>query len=170
MKFGKFTKRTYYMLGVVCCLLNFAAGLLLIFSTPMGLLIDVAGIGTAAMMLFIITRTSVKMQKTTSFVACIFLIADMFLGTSNDAYAIIGLVCGALAWPIFALGYILGAEKTQDESVKTMANLVILAGVVQGVASFVGVSVEIGACIIMAISAVNGIFIYTLLKLEPKVK
>ncbi len=160
----RFTKRTYYLMGITCCALNFIAGALIIFNVTFGLLINVASIGNAAMMLFLIPRTDITAQKITGFIGSVFLIFDLFSTSMPQPFSTLSSFLGALAFSVFALGYIVGSEKLTSESVKTMGNLVFVAAIVQIAAMFIGVAPVMGAAIIMAISAVQCVFVFTLLK------
>ncbi len=160
----KFTKRTYLLMGMVSCACSFIAGALLILNITMGLLINISSIGLAAMMLFIIPRTDVKIQKITGFIASVFIILDMASISASPLFTNVSAVCGAAAFSIFACGYICTKNKAKDESVNTMAYLVFLVCGVQIFALFYGVSYMMGAVLIMTISAVQGVFLYTLLK------
>ncbi len=159
-----FTKRTYYLMGITCCALNFAAGALLIFNVTFGLLVNVASIGNAAMMLFLIPRVSEKSKKITGLLGSVFLIADFFSAAIPQPFSVIASLFGAVAFSVFALGYILPKGTASDESIKTMANLVFVMALVQIAAMLIGVSVTTGAAIIMAVSAVQGVFVYILLQ------
>ncbi len=164
-----FTKRTYYTLGAVSALLTFTAGLLLIFNVTMGILVNISSFGMAAAMLFIIARTDVKHQKLLFFISSIFIIFDMFgAGFNSAVISSLAAICGAVAFPIFAFAHVYGEGSETDESVKTMANAAGAGALLQIAGTFVPLSLPIGACIIMAVSAIQAVFMFVLLKLQPK--
>ncbi len=164
-----FTKRTYYTLAAVSALFMFIAGLMLIFNVTLGILVNISSLGMAGAMLFIIARTDANYQKSLFFIASVFILFDMFAtGFGSVLISAVASVCGACAFPIFALAHVYGAHAIKDENVKTMANVAIAGAVLQVAGTFIPLSLPMGACIIMAVSAIQCVFMIVLLGTQPK--
>ena len=148
-----FTKKTFYALGAVCALLNIVGGLLLVAGTYAGLLYNMATLGTGGMMLYLAARISEKKYRYTALIGEVLLV----LSLRPD---VIGIVCAALAWPLFAVPY--WQDAAPNTACKTAAGLVLAAGVVHLVGSFVAMPDMVRIVLSVLIAAAQGVLAWVL--------
>lgn len=145
-----FTKKTYYALGVTSAALNATGGAALIFGVRALLLFNLASAAGGAMMLLLAVGERDNAFRRTC------LLAGALLTALGYAPGIVGIVCSAAAWPAFALPYFRASEA--QSAIRRTAGLVFLCGGVLLVGSFLPVPQMLGACIIIAAAAVEGLF------------
>ncbi|MEG1010473.1 MAG: hypothetical protein RSE54_01335 [Ruthenibacterium sp.] len=165
----RFTKRTFYSLGVVAAAFTVLGGVMLLFSGYMALLYNLASVGAGGMMLFLIPKVEDRVQKFTSLAGCFCMVVGMIGGAVTTLPGAVGAVGGAIGWPIFAFGYWRVAEPEAHDNIRTCANLVFLMGLVQLVGSFLTVMPGmLRICLSIIIGIVQGLFAWMLRRNEPE--
>lgn len=152
-----FTKRTYYCLGIIAAICNSAGGALLATGLYAGYLFQVGTVFSAGMMLFLAARYSEKRLKYAALLGAALCLCGFIVGAA-------GVVCGALAWPVFALPHFLAAA--QGSPRRSVSGLVLLAGAVQLAGSFVPMPDMLRICMAIAISATQGVLAWVLYREE----
>ncbi len=163
-----FRKRTLYSLGLISGLFTIIGSAILLASDYIGALFTISSVFAAAMMFFIapgFTKTSYKLL---SLLSAIFVIIAMFGGSPQNLSGAISAILGAIAWPLFAL---LHKEKSIDamqNNINTMANLVILAGALQLLFTFIALPDTMIIVLAMIIGVIQAVFAMILRNLQPK--
>ncbi len=152
------TKKTYYGMGIVAAALTGLGGVLLILGSYAALLYNIATLLTGGMMLFMAAASRGQGKHAQMYtIGLVLLLAGLVPG-------VIGKICGALAWPAFALPYFNETEK--ENPLHTIAYTVLLCGAVQLVGSFLPLSRMIAACISIAIAVAQGLLVWLLFQAE----
>lgn len=128
------TKKTYYLVGGCSAALALAGAALYLPGYYFDLLFTLSAILAGAMFLLVAAGEGVKTPEgRAALVALIFQLIYFFPGVPQK-------VGGALAWPVFAAAHF-SAAKQEGDVLRTLSFLVMLAGGVQLVFSFVPLSV-----------------------------
>lgn len=146
----KFTEKTYCALGIVSAALNILGGAALVFGVRAILLFNLAtaAAGTMMLLLALSARDNAGMRT------C--LLTGALLTAFGYAPGLVGIVCGAASWPVFAWPFFRATGA--DSELHRAAFLVFLCGGVLLVGSFLPIPQMLGACIIIAAAAVQGVF------------
>ncbi len=151
----KFTKKTYYAIGVVSAALNLLGGAALLFGARLLLLFNLATVCAGAMMLFL------AMEEKGDRRARNFCLAGAMLTVLGMTPGVPGIVCGAASWPVFVWPILrtkdAGEVGNARELLRKTAFLVVVCGLVLLVGSFLPIPQMLGGCVIIAVSAVQGL-------------
>ncbi len=124
------TKKTYYIVGGCSAALALAGAALYLPGYYFDFLFTVSAILAGAMFLLVAAAEGAKTPEgKAALVALLLQLVYFFPGVPQK-------VGGALAWPVFAAAHFMAAEKEGD-NLRTLSFLVMLAGGVQLVFSFV---------------------------------
>lgn len=144
-----FTKKTYYGLGVVSAVLNALGGAALLIGSRFSLLFNLATVAAGAMMLLLAMSAESARQRN-------FCLAGVLLTILGMTPGIIGIVCGAAAWPVFAWPYF--QAEASDSLIRKAASVVFVCGGALLIGSFLPIPRMLGGCIICAVAAAQGLF------------
>ena len=125
------TRKTFYGIGILSAALNILGGAMLLFSIRADLVFNIATVAAGVMMLML----------------------GMVPG-------IVGIVCAAASWPVFAWPYF--KASVPENGLHKAAFLVMVCGLVLLVGSFLPVPQMLAACIIIAVAAVQGLLAFLL--------
>lgn len=154
----KFTRRTYYLFGVVASALNALGGAALLFGMRLSLLFNLATIAAGAMMLLLATcAEDGALRRGCSLGGTLLTVLGMAPGA-------LGAVCGAASWPVFAWPYF--QASAPESPLRRAASLVFVCGVILLVGSFLPVPRMLGGCLICAVSVAQGVFAFLLCQRE----
>ena len=135
------TRKTFYGIGILSAALNILGGAMLLFSIRADLVFNIATVAAGVMMLnFCLT-------------AALLTVLGMVPG-------IVGIVCAAASWPVFAWPYF--KASVPENGLHKAAFLVMVCGLVLLVGSFLPVPQMLAACIIIAVAAVQGLLAFLL--------
>lgn len=148
------TRKTFYGIGVLAAALNILGGAMLLFGTRANLVFNLATIAAGVMMLMLATSMKDDPRSRN------FCLAGALLTVLGMVPGIVGIVCAAASWPVFAWPYF-KAFAPEDALHKT-AFLVMVCGLVLLVGSFLPVPQMLAACIILAAAAVQGLLAFLL--------
>ncbi len=149
-----FTKKTFYGIGIVSAALNAVGGVLLIFGMRMSLLFNLATIAAGAMMLLLATvQETPQKDRNICLAASLLTVIGLMQGA-------VGAVCAAVSWPVFAWPYF--KASAPESLLRKMASLILVCGAVLLIGSFLPLPQMLAACIIVAIAAVQGVFVWLL--------
>lgn len=163
----RFTKRTYYTLGLVASALNALGGVFLLVTGYLTLVYSIASVGAAGMMLFLAPRHTQPLLKYTSLAGALCMVLAMMGGSPFTLTGAVAAVCGALGWPVFAFGHWKNAQPDGADNIRTCANLVFVVGLVQLVGSYVTMPGTIRIVLSIAIAVVQGLLVWVLRNAEP---
>lgn len=153
-----FTKKTFYGIGIVSAALNIIGGVLLIFGMRASLLFNIATIAAGVMMILLATVQDTPKQDRN---ICL---AATFLTVIGLMQGVIGAVCAAASWPVFAWQYFRSAE--HESLLRKIASLVMVCGAVILVGSFLPMPQMLAACIIVAVAVAQGMLVWLLFQQE----
>lgn len=154
------TKKTFYSIGIVSAVLNAAGGVLLIFGMRAALLFHLATIAAGAMMLLLATvQQTPQRDRNFCLAACLLTVIGLMQGA-------VGAVCAALSWPVFAWPYFKAAKPESLQ--RRMSSLMMVCGGVLLIGSFLALPQMLAACIIVAIAAAQGVFVWLLSRGEAE--
>ena len=125
------TRKTFYGIGILSAALNILGGAMLLFSIRADLVFNIATVAAAALLT----------------------VLGMVPG-------IVGIVCAAASWPVFAWPYF--KASVPENGLHKAAFLVMVCGLVLLVGSFLPVPQMLAACIIIAVAAVQGLLAFLL--------
>ncbi len=160
-----FKKRTLYTFGFVAGLCTTVASVLLIAGVYLGILYSIASVLGAAMMFFIAPSQETLSKKFLCLFASICLIIAMMGGSPQTLQGAIVSIAGALSWPLFAFLHL--EKNSKDNVINTVANLVIVAGIVQLIFSFVPLDDNFIVVMAAAIGAAQTAFAFVLKNAQP---
>ncbi len=160
-----FKKRTLYNFGFIAGLCTAIASVLLIAGVYLGIMFTIASVLGSAMMFFITPSQEKPINKILCLFASVCLIFAMVGGSPQTLQGALASIAGAISWPVFALVHI---KKSSDENIiNTVSNLVIIAGVVQLVFSFVPLDENFIVVMAAAIGAAQSAFAFVLKNAQP---
>ena len=140
------TRKTFYGIGILSAALNILGGAMLLFSIRADLVFNIATVAAGVMMLML--ATNLKEDP-----AALLTVLGMVPG-------IVGIVCAAASWPVFAWPYF--KASVPENGLHKAAFLVMVCGLVLLVGSFLPVPQMLAACIIIAVAAVQGLLAFLL--------
>ena len=129
------TRKTFYGIGILSAALNILGGAMLLFSIRADLVFNIATVAAGVMAAALLT------------------VLGMVPG-------IVGIVCAAASWPVFAWPYF--KASVPENGLHKAAFLVMVCGLVLLVGSFLPVPQMLAACIIIAVAAVQGLLAFLL--------
>ena len=170
------TRKTFYGIGILSAALNILGGAMLLFSIRADLVFNIATVAAGVMMLMLATNLKEDPRGRN------FCLAAALLTVLGMVPGIVGIVCAAASWPVFAWPYfkasvpenglhkaaflVMVCAATCDnactESLHKAAFLVMVCGLVLLVGSFLPVPQMLAACIIIAVAAVQGLLAFLL--------
>ena len=139
------TRKTFYGIGILSAALNILGGAMLLFSIRADLVFNIATVAAGVMMLMLATNLKEDPALLT--------VLGMVPG-------IVGIVCAAASWPVFAWPYF--KASVPENGLHKAAFLVMVCGLVLLVGSFLPVPQMLAACIIIAVAAVQGLLAFLL--------
>lgn len=149
------TRKTFYGIGILSAALNILGGAMLLFSIPGGPCVqyrdrrggrDDADAGHKS-------KRGPPAAAISAWAAALLTVLGMVPG-------IVGIVCAAASWPVFAWPYF--KASVPENGLHKAAFLVMVCGLVLLVGSFLPVPQMLAACIIIAVAAVQGLLAFLL--------
>lgn len=140
-----YTEKTYYGLGVAASALTVAGSAAYFLGIYTALLFNIATLLTALMMLMLLLERGAGDARGRA------LAAALVLALCQLAPGIFSRLGGALAWPVFALP--VWRQTREGEPLHSAAFLVMVAGAVQLVGSFLPLPAMFKAALAVAIAA-----------------
>lgn len=148
------TRKTFYGIGVLSAVLNVLGGAMLLFSIRAELVFNIATIAAGVMMLMLATTLKEDVRGRS------FCLAAALLTVLGMVRGIVGIVCAAASWPVFAWPHF--KASAPENGMHKTAFLVMVCGLVLLVGSFLPVPQMLAACIIIAVGLVQGLFAFLL--------
>ena len=140
------TRKTFYGIGILSAALNILGGAMLLFSIRADLVFNIA----------LMLATNLKEDPR----GRNFCLAAALLTVLGMVPGIVGIVCAAASWPVFAWPYF--KASVPENGLHKAAFLVMVCGLVLLVGSFLPVPQMLAACIIIAVAAVQGLLAFLL--------
>ena len=144
----------YYGIGILSAALNILGGAMLLFSIRADLVFNIATVAAGVMMLMLATNLKEDPRGRN------FCLAAALLTVLGMVPGIVGIVCAAASWPVFAWPYF--KASVPENGLHKAAFLVMVCGLVLLVGSFLPVPQMLAACIIIAVAAVQGLLAFLL--------
>ena len=148
------TRKTFYGIGILSAALNILGGAMLLFSIRADLVFNIATVAAGVMMLMLATNLKEDPRGRN------FCLAAALLTVLGMVPGIVGIVCAAASWPVFAWPYF--KASVPENGLHKAAFLVMVCGLVLLVGSFLPVPQMLAACIIIAVAAVQGLLAFLL--------
>ena len=136
------TRKTFYGIGILSAALNILGGAMLLFSIRADLVFNIATVGAGVMILMLATNLKEDPRGRN------FCLAAALLTVLGMVPGIVGIVCAAASWPVFAWPYF--KASVPENGLHKAAFLVMVCGLVLLVGSFLPVPQMLAACIIIA--------------------
>lgn len=153
------TKKTAFAIGLVSAGLVVLGGVLLLLGRYVGFVYNVASVAAGAMMAVYALMSTEKTPRNIALLATLLSVLSMTGGVP-------GAICGALAWPCFAL-YFLRTEPDGSD-IKSLAVATMVAGGIQLVGSFIALPDTLRIVLSIVIGAVQGVFAWLLFQQEKE--
>ena len=161
----KVLTKLFFACGIVSGVLTGIGGVWLISQgTYVALLYNLATISAGFMMILLAAQNKTPLLRYTALAGALLCVLG-FWGSAAGAAGVIGKLAGALGWPVFAFGYLRGAEENSPR--RTAAGLVLFAGAVQLLGSFISMPAIVVEVLSVAIGAVQALLAWVLYREEP---
>ena len=148
------TRKTFYGIGILSAALNILGGAMLLFSIRADLVFNIATVAAGVMMLMLATNLKEDPRGRN------FCLTAALLTVLGMVPGIVGIVCAAASWPVFAWPYF--KASVPENGLHKAAFLGMVCGLVLLVGSFLPVPQMLAACIIIAVAAVQGLLAFLL--------
>ena len=125
------TRKTFYGIGILSAALNILGGAMLLFSIRADLVFNIATVAAGVMMLMLATNLKEDPRGRN------FCLAAALLTVLGMVPGIVGIVCAAASWPVFAWPYF--KASVPENGLHKAAFLVMVCGLVLLVGSFLPV-------------------------------
>lgn len=130
------TRKTFYGIGILSAALNILGGAMLLFSIRADLVFNIATVAAGVMMLMLATNLKEDPRGRN------FCLTAALLTVLGMVPGIVGIVCAAASWPVFAWPYF--KASVPENGLHKAAFLVMVCGLVLLVGSFLPRAADAG--------------------------